>query len=404
MWRRQLPVYSPLSAAAIGRAMMQGLGLTANGPVGLSAVLEREYAAEQAVLFASGTQALQVALRLAMRQVGDAAVALPSFSCFDVASAAIGAGARLRFYDLDPATLTPDLDSLQRVLERGTRVTVISHLYGFPVDWDAVARLHARYDAIAIEDAAQGDQAQWRGRILGSLGCISVLSFGRGKGWTGGSGGALLVRERRAWRGLQEALTDVPAGRPNQVAEARVVGGLVAQWTLGRPAWFAVPQAIPWLRLGETSYKDPTPPQPMTRAAAACLMKLRPTAEQEAGARRATAETILAAIGSGSRVRPVLPLPGATPGYLRLPVRLADGLAGLDRPAAATKLGLAPSYPVILAVIPQVRPWVDGEARRLPGGEELARSLFTVPTHSLLSGAERTELIELLQAYERRPA
>jgi hypothetical protein len=370
----------------------------------LSALLEREYSAEQALLFASGTQALQIALRLAMQQVGDAAVALPSFTCFDVAAAAVGVRARVRFYDLDPATLTPDLDSLQSVLEQGTRVTVISHLYGFPVDWDAVAALHARYDAIAIEDAAQGDRAEWRGRILGSLGSISVLSFGRGKGWTGGRGGALLVRERRAWHGLGEALTGLRPGRPGRAAEARVVGVLVAQWTLGRPAWYAIPQAIPWLRLGETIYRDPTPPRAMTRAASACLVSLLPAVAREVAARRVTAEAIVAAIDSGPRVRPVRPLPGATPGYLRLPLRLAHGLAGLDEPAAAARLGLAPSYPSILSEIPQVRPWVDGPARGFPGGEELARALFTVPTHSLLSGAERTELIALLQAYQRRPA
>lgn len=101
-------------------------------------------------------------------------------------------------------------------------------------------------------------------------------------------------------------------------------------------------------------------------------------------------------------MRPLRPLPGATPGYLRLPLRLARGLAGFDKPAAATRLGLAPSYPAVLPAIPQVRLWVDGPARHFPGGEELARALFTVPTHSVLSGVEQTGLIELLRAYERR--
>ncbi len=102
--RRQLPVYSPLSAAAIARAVVHGLGSGPNGHIDLSAMLEREYSADHALLFASGTHALQVALGLAMQQVGDECVVLPAFTCFDVASAAVGVRARIRFYDLDPST------------------------------------------------------------------------------------------------------------------------------------------------------------------------------------------------------------------------------------------------------------------------------------------------------------
>src|SRR5260370_11283627 len=122
MVRGQVAVYSPVSAAALGRAFASGLGSGLNGHSDGSVTLEREYSAERAFLCGSGTQALQVALLLAMRQVGDACVALPAFTCFDVASAAVGVRARIRFYDLVPSTLAPDLESLQGVLERGTRI------------------------------------------------------------------------------------------------------------------------------------------------------------------------------------------------------------------------------------------------------------------------------------------
>ncbi|HEY7192135.1 MAG TPA: DegT/DnrJ/EryC1/StrS family aminotransferase, partial [Gemmatimonadales bacterium] len=216
--RRQLPAYSPLTAVSIRQAVVHGLGPGMDGQADLSAALAREYAADQVILLGSGTQALQVALELAMRQVGDAAVALPAFTCFDVATAAVGARARMRFYDLDPSTLAPDPTSLEKVLKRGTRVAVITPLYGYPVDWEAIEELCARHGAIAVEDAAQGHHAEWRGRILGSLGPISVLSFGRGKGWTGGSGGALLVREQPPWGGLCEAVTELSDRRGRRTA------------------------------------------------------------------------------------------------------------------------------------------------------------------------------------------
>ena len=399
MLRRQLPAYSPVSAASIRSAALHGLGRGMDDQVDLRAALVRDYSADQALLVGSGTQALQLALQLAMSEVGDSVVALPAFTCFDVATAAVGARARIRLYDLDPHTLAPDMGSLERILQEGTRIAVIAPLYGFPVDWDAVAGLCARYDAIAIEDAAQGNHASWRGRPLGSLGPISVLSFGRGKGWTGGSGGALLVRDQTPWRGLQESLREMSIGDSGGAAEARVVTALAAQWVLGRPAYYAIPHAIPWLHLGETLYRDPVSPQRMTRAASACVMTSRMAAVSEGAARRATAEALLAAIGPGSRVRAIPPLPGATPGYLRLPLRLPEGMRGFLHPKTATRLGIAPSYPSVLAAIPEVRPWIDDAIPAWSGAEELARTLCTLPTHSLVTEAERTELTNHLQAY-----
>jgi dTDP-4-amino-4,6-dideoxygalactose transaminase len=372
-----------------------------DGQTDFSELLRREYSAEGALLLGSGTQALRLAIRLAIGQVGDDVVALPAFTCFAVASAAVGERARLRFYDVDPSTLAPDLESLEATLKRGARIAVVTPLYGFPVDWDAIAELLARHGAIGIEDAAQGDHASWRGRPVGSLGPISVLSFGRGKGWTGGSGGALLVRDQAPWSGLSEALALLSRGRRRRPSEVRVLGALTAQWALGRPIAYGIPYALPWLRLGETVYRDAPVPQPMTRAASACLATTRPAGAREAAARRVTAIALTAAIGVGPSVRPIQPLRDATPGYLRLPVRLAHGLIGFSERAAALRLGLASSYPSVLAALPQVRPWVDDVTTRWPGSEELVQTLWTVPTHSRLSDEERAHLITLLQDYQR---
>jgi dTDP-4-amino-4,6-dideoxygalactose transaminase len=399
MLRQQLPVYSPLSGTAIRRAVVSGLGPGPDGQVDFRSSLERDYAAEQAMLFASGTQALQVALRVAMHQVGDLRVALPAFTCFDVASAAVGACARISCYDVDPTTLGPDFDSLRRAFERGIRVAVISPLYGFPVDWNVVADLAARFGALAIEDAAQGHHARWRGRRLGSLGPLSVLSFGRGKGWTGGSGGALLVRDQASGGGLRDTLRGGSDPSPRRGAEARLVAALAAQWVLARPRWYALPYALPWLRLGETYYRQPSAPQPMPRAASACLATLREAADREGATRRATAETILAAISTRPDVQAVAPLRDATPGYLRLPLRLARGIAGFADATAAMRLGLASSYPAVLPAIPQIRPWLDDCPADWPGADELVRTLVTLPTHSRLTERERARLIQLLHAY-----
>ena len=122
-------------------------------------------------------------------------------------------------------------------------------------------------------------------------------------------------------------------------------------------------------------------------------------AAQEAEARRTNAAAMLAALDGGCRLQSIRPVPDASPGFLRLPVRLPFGLSGFRDPTRALYLGIAPSYPSVLGVVPQVRARLEAGCHHWPGGEELARSLFTAPTHSLLSAPERDELVQLLLEY-----
>ena len=181
-------------------------------------------------------------------------------------------------YDVDPGTLSPDLDSLTAALTAGARLVVVTSLYGVPVQWRAVLECAAAVGAAVIEDAAQGFGASWLGRPLGSLGAVSVLSFGRGKGWTGGRGGALLARGRAP----PSAANGNGAGLWREV---EVLALAAAQWAFARPAAYGLPAALPWLGLGETRYRDPVAPRPLPRAAAGLLLRGFPDAQREAAER-----------------------------------------------------------------------------------------------------------------------
>jgi dTDP-4-amino-4,6-dideoxygalactose transaminase len=394
MIRHQLPVYSPVSLASIAGAALSRYRDEGGARARLSELLLREYAADDVALCGSGTQALQLALETALAQGGkDAVVALPAFSCFDVASAAVGAGCRVTFYDLEPATLAPDQDSLERAFREGARVAVIAVLYGVPVPWDELEACAARHGALLIEDAAQGHGASWRGRRLGSLGRISVLSFGRGKGWTGGGGGALLLRGgiARPERALE------PAGA---AAGAKVVVASGVQWALGRPSLYGLPRMMPGLRLGETVYHPPVAPREMPERSAALLLATREAAEVEAAARRATAGSLLARLADPSLVRPVNPAPADTPGYLRLPVRIAGGIKGVSSRAPGLRAGIGASYPSSLDRLAPLQERRAGAADMIfPGAQELVDDLLTLPTHSRLTSADFIALDRLTSQY-----
>lgn len=383
--RHQLPVFSPLRFGDVVRASRTGRG--ADPVEALSGVLIDDFNARDVVLCGSGTQALQLAIGSALEATGSRQVALPGFCCYDVAAAAIGADARVALYDIDPATLSPDLESLERVLRSGTRVVVVAHLYGTPVDWDAVVALADRYEAAVIEDAAQGQGGAWRGRPLGSLGDCSVLSFGRGKGWTGGGGGALLLRD---------------AAAPGLLAPARPGGGIalksVAQWLLGRPAIYGIPSSIPQLGLGETRYHAPTPPAGIARFSAALALASREDSRNEAAARRINGAALEARLRGAEGCRLVLAVEGGAPGYLRLPVRIRGGIDAFSSPEEALRVGIGRSYPTTLRELPELCDRLVERDGALPGAETLVSELVTLPTHSRLSEAEGRTVMELVAA------
>lgn len=382
MIRRQLPVYSRVTVNGIVRASVASMGGSSADE--LRDDLAKGYAARRALLFGSGTQALQTAISVAHRRVGGI-VGLPAFQCYDLVSAAVGADVQVALYDLDPATLGPDPDSLRRLVAAGARVVVIAPLYGIPVPWDTLAKEIESAGGVAIEDAAQGHGASWRDRPLGGWGNLSVLSFGRGKGWCGGSGGALLLRN-----GWEAEAVDEPR-RPGMAAEARVVMQLKAQWLLGRPALYGVPARIPGLHLGETRYHPPRDPAGITGAAAAAVRAHATPSQNEARMRRDNARRLLLEAGLRGTAIPA----GGVAGFLRLPLRLRREHETEDVPVA---LGVTRSYPTTLGVLPALKDHFVG-AGTLPGAESLVRGLVTGPTHSRVTASDRRVLVEWMKRH-----
>jgi perosamine synthetase len=390
-----LPTYSPLSLRSLWEAARGGIAEGTDAANTLRGILCAEYGAERQVLCGSGAQALQLAIETAVATApvgprGRKVVALPAFTCYEVASAAIGAGVDVALYDLTPDHLAPDPDSFGRVLERGVAAVVVSPLFGVPVQWEPLEEIATAHGAVLIEDAAQGNGGSWRGRRLGSKGALSVLSFGRGKGWSGIRGGALLLRGR-----LAEAKLSPEEGLPSDEFCLAVAG--VAQWALGRPSVYRLPRSIPWLGLGQTRYHDPAPPRAMTRLGAALALRSRMAAADEAAARRRNARFYLENLPREAFIDPIRVPVGGTAGYLRLPIRLRHGIRGFAR--RPTHLGIEAAYPLPISELPQLRPHVLNTSDSCPGAVELSRRLVTLPTHSRLGDEDRRRVVELVAGY-----
>ena len=380
-WRRQVPVLSPVPYRALADGARAAIGVDSGAHDVVRSALQSRYGAADVLLTDSGTSALTLALRQVVNSGGT--VAYPAYACIDLTTAALGAGVKVRLYDLDPATLSPDLGSVRAAIRRGVDAIVVAHLYGYPADVIGVRELAAEHGIAVIEDAAQGAGGTLRGRLLGSLGDVAILSFARGKGTTGGSGGALLVKNPA----LAEWITRTRPLLQRGLRDGMEVVSLVAQRLLSNPHLYSLPAAIPGLQLGKMVYRPPRQPRAMSAVSAAILRWTLASEPQEVSLRRARAKNILFRARAVSGMMSVCPILGGESGFLRLAVIDNAGIR-FPRP----DLGVVRGYPMTLDQHPQLWPLLLSGERAGKGAQLLRDGLLTVPTHAHVDASDLRRL------------
>lgn len=395
-WRRQLPVHSPLHAAALLaglRAVTARNGAHEHWRSRVMTLLKGRYGARTVLLTDSGTAALTATLMaVANDSTGGAPapIALPAYACFDVATAADGAGVPVILYDIDPDTLAPDLAQVQRALRHGARAIVVAHLYGCPVDLTVVNRLAGQAGAIVIEDAAQAAGATVNGRAAGSQASLAVLSFGRGKGLTGGSGGAMLALDEIGERFVERVR------RQTKLAKGRrgwpELATIAAQWLFQHPRLYAIPASLPLLHLGETLYRSPRRLRAPATVSCRVIAASWTLAQQEVEIRRQNAERLLGELQHQRGFQPITLSAGAHAGYLRLPVVASVAARRAVDDPAARNLGVMPGYPSALSDLQPFARRCLNRGDAFPGSRLLAERLCTFPTHGRLAARDFAEL------------
>ena len=153
--------------------------------------------AEHAVALSNCTTALHLSLVLAGIGPGDDVV-VPSLSFIATANAAVYAGARPVFADVDPATGNVTAETLKAALTPATRAVIAVDQGGVPVDLVPIRQLCDPMEIIVIEDAACGAGSRYRGQPVGAGADLAVWSFHPRKIITTGEGG-MLTTNRAEW-------------------------------------------------------------------------------------------------------------------------------------------------------------------------------------------------------------
>jgi len=155
-------------------------------------LMKRNFGACDILLTTSCTTALDLAAILADLKEGDEVI-LPSFTFSSTANAFLLRGARPVFVDCRRDTLNIDENLIESAITSRTRAIAPVHYAGVGCEMDAIAAIAQKHDLLVIEDAAQGVNARYKGRYLGTIGDIGAYSFHETKNFICGEGGAIVL-------------------------------------------------------------------------------------------------------------------------------------------------------------------------------------------------------------------
>jgi dTDP-4-amino-4,6-dideoxygalactose transaminase len=190
---------------AITRVLMRGSYILGEEVTALETEFAAYVGATYAIGVASGTDALEIALRACRIGPGDAVITVSHTAVATVAAIEL-VGAIPVLVDVDPQTYTMDPNCLEEAVRKHSagrngsgngvllKAILPVHLYGAPVDMRAVVDIARRHNLYVIEDCAQSHGATIDGRQTGTWGDLSAYSFYPTKNLGAlGDGGAVLT-------------------------------------------------------------------------------------------------------------------------------------------------------------------------------------------------------------------
>lgn len=147
----------------------------------------------------NGTDALFIALKTLGIKKGDEVIT--AANSFIASSEAITlTGARVVFADCDDFYgIHPD--DVRCKITTKTKAIIPVHLFGQPVDMDAIMQISARHQLFVIEDAAQSVLAEYKNIKTGNFGTFATFSFFPGKNLGAyGDAGALVSNDTELFK------------------------------------------------------------------------------------------------------------------------------------------------------------------------------------------------------------
>lgn len=158
--------------------------------------MKERFQTKNVLLTTSCTHALEMAAFLADIQPGDEVI-MPSYTFVSTADAFVLRGATCVFVDIRPDTMNIDETKIEEAITEKTKAIVPVHYAGVSCAMDEIMAIAKNIKLKVVEDAAQGVNAFYKGKALGTIGDFGCYSFHETKNYSMGEGGAILFQDDR---------------------------------------------------------------------------------------------------------------------------------------------------------------------------------------------------------------
>lgn len=348
--------------------------------------------AESAGTYTSFRRAMAACLRALAAERGDrSTVLVPAFASPDFADAIEGVGLAVDRYDVDPETLSLDLDSLRTTLDDDVLAVAAVNVLGYSSPMEAVADLCTDAGVSLVEALGYAVGSTYRGDPLGTFGDCTAINFQQGKPIPVG-GGMVTSRDPEV------AFSD--AGRP---AVAPNVAALAGYAACSRPRPYAVYEAVSSRLADSDLLGDRVSTHPgskldvgyegtfetMSNFQGAVGRRVLDRLDDHQRARERTAHYYaerLAGLPHVDHIRPVEGLGDHQ--HVRYPLLLDDSDVRTDVRRALRDVGVQASV---------LYDWPPIDEDRYPGAARLQREVLTLPTHPYVDDRDRGQIVETVR-------
>ena len=181
----------------------------------------------------------RVGLYLILKALGvgpDDEVILPGYTCVVVANAVLYLGARPVYADIDPATFTISLATIQPLVTSRTRVIIAQNTFGLSPDYDPIMSSAEQAGIFVIEDCAHGLGSTYKGRTAGTSTHAAFFSTQWSKPISTGLGGILLVRDAALADKISALKSAVPA--PSMLEQIILLAQVISHPLIGHQSLY----------------------------------------------------------------------------------------------------------------------------------------------------------------------
>jgi len=159
---------------------------------GFSSLVQRRHG----IAVSNGTVALDAAIEALGIGPGDEVI-MPTFTIISCIGQIVRSGAIPVLVDSDPLTWNMDISQIESKITSRTKLIMVVHIFGLPVDMDPILDIANRHGLKILEDSAQMHGQTYKGKPCGSFGDISTFSFYPNKLITTGEGGMIVTNDDR---------------------------------------------------------------------------------------------------------------------------------------------------------------------------------------------------------------